>query len=102
MRLLHKILAARLDFTVIIDRRQRGFTECDGCAYNSIELNLVLKCTNRNYEKVFFCLVDARKAFDSVIHRVIFEELRARGARGARVTCAVVLHQKLYAFLGPC
>lgn len=73
VRLLHKILAARLDSTVKIDRRQRCFTECDGCAYNSTELDLALKYANRNYEEVYICLVDARKAFDSVINRVIFK-----------------------------
>lgn len=79
LRLLNKIIAARLENEIKLTHSQRGFTKIDGIIANSSILQTIIR-TMRNSAKPFVILsIDLAKAFDSVSLVSIIDALRERG-----------------------
>lgn len=78
-RTLHKILAARLAKAVNLDDRQCAFRPLDGCAINTLVLDLVLRSHQQKLRSVFVATLDVSKAFDSVSHETIRRSLLSKG-----------------------
>lgn len=66
LRLLHKILAKRLQGCVKLDVRQRAFVPADGCGENVAILQALLSESRRTLSTLHMAQMDLRKAFDSV------------------------------------
>lgn len=69
VRHLHKILAARLRESGLVDERQRCFD--DGCAENITALAALLDDSRRYLKEVHVASLDVAKAFDSVSQHAI-------------------------------
>ncbi|KAM7298227.1 uncharacterized protein ISCGN_018839 [Ixodes scapularis] len=66
LRLLHKILAKRLQGCVDLDMRQRAFLPADGCGENVSILQALHSESRRTLSTLHMSQMDLRKAFDSV------------------------------------
>lgn len=66
LRLLHKILAKRMQGCVKLDVRQRAFIPADGCGENVAILQALLSESRRTLSTLHMAQLDLRKAFDSV------------------------------------
>lgn len=66
LRLLHKILAKRLQGCVDLDVRQWAFVPADGCGENVAILQALLSESRRTLSTLHMAQMDLRKAFDSV------------------------------------
>jgi len=80
LRLYNKILVTRLNKTFRTSEKQMGFKPVNGCAYNILWLNNLLKHARRNRNNLYVCLLDVSKAFDSVPHQSIERALRRNNA----------------------
>lgn len=80
VRHMHAILAKRLGRLFDIGPQQRGFIETDGCVDNTTILDLILRYHNQSNQSVYICTIDVSKAFDSVSHSSLFDEIARRGA----------------------
>lgn len=79
VRTLHSVLAARIRKAVQFDPRQRAFMPTDGCADNTVLLDMIIKQQYRNFTRSYIAILDVAKAFDSVSHRAIAVILRSYG-----------------------
>lgn len=79
VRWLHSILARRLREVVILDPRQRAFLAVDGCAENTVLMDLLLRFHNDTYKSCHLASLDVGKAFDTLAHPAIFSTLRSFG-----------------------
>lgn len=77
VRHLHKILAARIRASNIIDWRQRCFG--DGCNDNVAILATLLQHSRRRLRECHIASLDVAKAYDSVSHGAIAAVLRSSG-----------------------
>ena len=68
-RLLHKILAARLEQLLPVSVRQKGFRQWDGIGENVWMMRALLKRHRVNKKGLCLAFLDVRKAFDSVSHQ---------------------------------
>lgn len=80
IRLYNKILGARLTKVFQTSDKQMGFKPVNGCAYNIMWLNCLLKHARRKRRNLYVCLLDVSKAFDSVPHQSIERALRRNNA----------------------
>lgn len=78
-RHLNAILAARFAERIQLDPRQRAFIKTDGCADNTILLDLILRFQHEKLKSCFLASLDVSKAFDSVSHNAILGILRSYG-----------------------
>lgn len=79
LRLLHKILANRLQAMALLDCRQRAFIPVDGCGENVHLLGTVLHEARRKRRALFMASVDIAKAFDSVTLDALVVALQRKG-----------------------
>lgn len=78
-RLLHRILAKRLQATLPIHPTQRGFRSIDGTLANTIVLDHYIKSRRLKGKTYNVVSLDVRKAFDMVSHAAIFRALERLG-----------------------
>lgn len=78
-RLLHRILAKRLQATLPIHPTQRGFRSIDGTLANTIVLDHYIKSRRLKGKTYNVVSLDVRKAFDTVSHAAIFRALERLG-----------------------
>ena len=77
VRGLHRILAARLERSISIDPRQRGFrSHIDGCSDNTFQLDFILKQQHQSFKPLYMASVDVAKVFPSVFHPALIEAMR--------------------------
>lgn len=93
VRTLHKVLANRLK-RVEIDKRQKAFRECDGCAENTILLDLALKYHWSKHKKMSMAILDMAKAFDSVTFPSLIKTLTAKGIPQSMIDYISKLYHK--------
>uniref|UniRef100_A0ABD2XQH8 Reverse transcriptase domain-containing protein n=3 Tax=Trichogramma kaykai TaxID=54128 RepID=A0ABD2XQH8_9HYME len=100
-RLLHRILAQRVDAMVDFNDQQRAFRAgIDGCRDNIILLDIILRSRFKSVRPSNIAILDLAKAFDSVQHSALMTCSRAAGipepmlrylsdyyARGSTVLC---------------
>ena len=67
LRLFHKILASTLD-RIPIYNAQKGFRTMDGICENIILSKSLIKRAQKESKPLCICLLDIKKAFDSVSH----------------------------------
>lgn len=79
IRMLHRILAHRLEVEVPSNPRQKAFKRVDGCADNIYLLDTILKEAKKKIKPVCLAFFDVSKAFDSVSHHTIRRALLAHG-----------------------
>ena len=70
-RLFHKILAKRIENTIVLDPRQKAFIRRDGIADNIFLLKNIIYQHKQKLRPLKICLLDVSKAFDSVSHDAI-------------------------------
>lgn len=75
LRVFHRILAIRIQSTVILHDAQRGFRPCDGCFENFNILDCILRSSRIQREPIFVASLDLAKAFDSVAWPSLFRAL---------------------------
>jgi hypothetical protein len=78
-RVLHKVLAHRLDSVVVLSQRQKGFRPVDGCAHNVVLLDYVLQTARRERRPVAVALIDCTNAFGSLKHESIIRACKRLG-----------------------
>ena len=78
VRTFHKILANRLK-VIKLDSRQRAFISADGCAENTILLDMALKYHQKKSKKLFVAILDMAKAFDSVTFPALLKTMSTKG-----------------------
>lgn len=71
LRLLHRILAKRLNDHVSLNGHQRGFTRTDGVLINTITLEAFIRMRAEASKPYTVVSLDLSKAFDSVSHHAI-------------------------------
>lgn len=77
LRHVNSILSCRVTTLVQIDDRQRAFRPIDGCAVNTVLLDLILGCQKSQYSTVHMAILDVSKAYDSVSHNAIYDTLKS-------------------------
>ena len=78
LRLFHKILASRLD-TIPINNAQKGFRTMDGICENIILSKSLIKRAQKESKLLCICLLDIKKAFDSVSHESLQRAIERKG-----------------------
>ena len=86
VRLLHRILAARLSLVVKLNPRQRAFIPVDGCFENTTILNTLIKRAKRSLKELNIIGIDIAKAFDSVSRDSIQRSLELHGVEKNMIT----------------
>jgi hypothetical protein len=66
VRILHSVLAGRLNVLVKFHYTQRGFVKADGCLENVTLLDWVIRNTCSRNARLYILLLDIAKAFDTV------------------------------------
>jgi hypothetical protein len=84
-RVLHKVLARRLDSIVELSQRQKGFRPVDGCAHNIVLLDYVLQTARQELKPVAVALIDFSNAFGSVKHESIVRACKRLGIPDALI-----------------
>uniref|UniRef100_A0A131Z2I9 Reverse transcriptase n=1 Tax=Rhipicephalus appendiculatus TaxID=34631 RepID=A0A131Z2I9_RHIAP len=79
LRLLHKVLANRLQAMALLDCRQRAFVPVDGCGENVHLLGTILHEARRKRRALYMASVDIAKAFDSVTLDALLVALARKG-----------------------
>lgn len=75
-RQLHRILVKRLNAVLKFDDRQQAFRNgVDGVSNNLATLRTIVECRARARRDLHVVSLDARRAFDMVIHETIFQTL---------------------------
>ena len=79
-RVLHKILAQRIDAKIEMDDQQRAFrTGMDGGRDNTVLLDALLRSRCQQFKSTFAATLDLARAFDSVEHSAIMRAAEAAG-----------------------
>ena len=83
-KLFNSILNTRLNEYLtennIIDKTQIGFQKKARTSYHMFVLHTLMeKYTKQNTLKLYTCAIDFRKAFDSILHQVLFLNLQRIG-----------------------
>ena len=79
-RVLHKILAQRIDANIEMDDQQRAFRAgMDGCRDNTVLLDALLRSRYQQFKSTFAATLDLARAFDSVEHSIIMRAAEAAG-----------------------
>lgn len=79
LRMLHKVLARRIQGSVEFDVRQRAFIPADGCGENIAILQALLTESKRTLRPLHMATMDLRKAFDSVTVEAVLGAAKAVG-----------------------
>lgn len=79
VRHINAILAARIRENVVIDERQRAFQPIDGCAINTVLLDLLMRTQAETFTSAHIAVLDVSKAYDSVSHQAIYDTLLSYG-----------------------
>lgn len=75
-RQLHRIFVKRLNAVLKFDSRQQAFRNgVDGVSNNLATLRTLIECSARARRELHIVSLDARKAFDMIIHNAIFQTL---------------------------
>lgn len=93
VRTLHKVLANRLKH-VRIYTRQKAFRKCDGCAENTVLLDLALSYHWARHKKMFVAVLDMAKAFDSVTFAALIRTLKTKGIPAPMIDYISKLYNK--------
>ena len=81
-RILHKILAQRIDAKIEMDDQHRAFRAgMDGCRDNTVLLDALLRSRYQQFEYTFAAILDLARAFDSVEHNAIMQAAESAGIR---------------------
>ncbi|KAK2575343.1 hypothetical protein KPH14_012766 [Odynerus spinipes] len=94
IRCLNKVLARRLQNSIPLDLRQRGFIKADGCAEATFYLDLVLRYHNSKLKNLYIASIDISKAFDSVSHQAILAALECRDVPKPLASYIVNIYEK--------
>ena len=79
-RVLHKILAQRIDAKIEMDDQQRAFRAgMDGCRDNTVLLDVLLRSRYQQFKSTFAITLDLARAFHSVEHSAIMRAAEAAG-----------------------
>ena len=79
-RVLHKILAQRIDANIEMDDQQRAFRAgMDGCRDNTVLFDALLRSRYQQFKSTFAATLDLARAFDSVEHSAIMRAAEAAG-----------------------
>ena len=79
-RVLHKILAQRIDAKIEMDDQQRAFRAgMDDCRDNTVLLDALLRSRYQQFRSTFAATLDFARAFDSVEHSAIMRSAEAAG-----------------------
>uniref|UniRef100_A0A3B4AWH2 Reverse transcriptase domain-containing protein n=1 Tax=Periophthalmus magnuspinnatus TaxID=409849 RepID=A0A3B4AWH2_9GOBI len=78
LRLFSNLLAKRLSEACKVHPRQRGFIEGPGASENIIVLDGLIRVCKKNKKNVAVVFVDLARAFDTVPHGLIRDNLRRR------------------------
>lgn len=79
-RLLHKVLAQRLDGAIYLDEAQRAFRAgIYGCRDNTVLLDAILKSRYTSYKSLHIATLDMVRAFYSVEHSTLLTAVAAAG-----------------------
>lgn len=71
VRLLHKILAARLSKSINLNLRQKSFIPVEGCAENILLLDTMIQRARKQHKNLNIVGIDLSKAFDTVpVHSI--------------------------------
>ena len=77
-RVLHKILAQRIDAKIEMDDQQRAFRAgMDGCRDNTVLLDALLRSRYQQFRSTYATTLDLARAFDSVEHIAIMRAAEA-------------------------
>ena len=79
-RLIHKVLAQRIDQLIQLDEQQRAFRGgIDGCRDNTVLLDAILRSRYTSFRSLYIATLDIAKAFDSVDHTALLAAAEAAG-----------------------
>lgn len=78
-RQINTILASRIKEKFNFDGRQRAFLNTDGCADNTIILDMLIKSQHASHSRCYMAALDVGKAFDSVSHQALWSSLKSYG-----------------------
>lgn len=79
-RLFSGLIEKRLRSITILNARQKGFVEGNGCYSNTTLMNEIMRLGKKSSLKV--AILDISKAFDSIPHQVIWEALKGQDNQG--------------------
>lgn len=79
VRLVNKVVNSRLDSTLRLIARQKGFQPLDGCAENLALLKSIINKAKMLQHSVYLAFLDMAKAFDSVSHHSIARAMERFG-----------------------
>lgn len=99
IRHLHSILAKRVRKLIELSQHQRGFIQTDGCADNTVLLDLVLRYHHRMIKTCYLCALDVSKAFDTVSHESLFIILQNVGVPREMINYLRSYYEQSYTIL---
>ena len=95
-RVLHKILAQRIDPKIEMDDQQRAFRAgMDGCRDNTVLLDAILRSRYQQFWSTFAATLDLARAFDSVEHSATWNIMRSAEAAGIPTSADKILQEPL-------
>ena len=71
-RLFHKILAKRIENTIVLDPRQKAFIRRDGIAENIFVLKNIIYQHKQKLRPLKICLLDVSKNFTQFLTTLLF------------------------------
>lgn len=60
-----------------LDERRKAFRDIERCSEGIFKLNLILKAYRRLNKCAFIASMDAQKAFNSILHKAIYDSRRS-------------------------
>jgi hypothetical protein len=78
-RLLQTRLKRHTESNEILSKTQAGFRALHSCTQQALTLELIIQMQTTRGKPVHACLIDIRKAFDSINRKQLFDILQAEG-----------------------
>lgn len=75
-RLFHCIIGRRLESSLLLSERQKGFRKGDGLFFNTQLLKNILETTWSRCQNLAMAFVDVKKAFNSISHETLWKACR--------------------------